>query len=554
MKNVFFLILLLSSTTFLYGQDIPAGLPILEEFIRRQQLLNGLPQNDSFTLRQATGNIFLERQDSLETKPSQFEFSVLPLIAISRHNSTRPYGWGGYGMIPNRGMQQYMSGGIYSKLGFLHIRFQPEWVGAQNKPFQGFSDSFPASVQLDRFHFWNYDDSPERFGDGAYTRFWWGQSSITARFGAFEIGAASRSVWWGPGQWNSLTFSNNAEGFPHLTLNTIKPAKTLIGNFEGQVLIGRLENSGLAPSQHAHINDLYFTPFTGDWRYLNAFIVTYNPKWVPGLFVGIARTFQQYNESRVNRFGDYLPIFEAFQKQNFFEDGHTVEFDRDGRDQQAKIFLRYTHTPANSEIYVEYGRRDHAYNWKEFLINPDHARAYLLGFKKLFPMPKKDLFLQVRGEVTHQQESVSRYIRYPGLGGEASWHTHYQARGFGNFGQHLGVGVGTGSNVQTLEVAFVEKFSKWGILLERLANHQDFYYRAFGQQRERRPWVDLSLGLLLDHQWNNLLVSSKLQFIHGMNYQWQLGENSTPDFPSGDHKFSLMGQVSLVYLLNHRIK
>ena len=41
--------------------------------------------------------------------------------------------------------------------------------------------------------------------------------------------------------------SNHAEGFKHITFNTIKPIKTFIGNFEWQVITGRLENSGFTP-------------------------------------------------------------------------------------------------------------------------------------------------------------------------------------------------------------------------------------------------------------------------------------------------------------------
>ena len=41
--------------------------------------------------------------------------------------------------------------------------------------------------------------------------------------------------------------SNHAEGFKHITFNTIAPIKTIIGNFEWQVITGRLESSGFTP-------------------------------------------------------------------------------------------------------------------------------------------------------------------------------------------------------------------------------------------------------------------------------------------------------------------
>ncbi|WP_291787934.1 hypothetical protein, partial [Cecembia sp.] len=51
-------------------------------------------------------------------------------------------------------------------------------------------------------------------------------------------------------------------------------------------------------------------------------------------------------------------------------------------------------------------------------------------------------------------------------------------------------------------------------------------------------------------QWNNLILSSKLQLINGINYQWQLAPESTPEFPRGENLFSIHSQVSLIYLFN----
>lgn len=534
-----------------FGQFIPTGTPMLEEFIRRNQIISENSKS-SFLLRP----ILFDQIDSsnnfvsIEYLKNGVEYFILPFQSITSFNSDRPYGRSDFGMIPNVGLQQYLSGGIFLKWKFLNFQFQPEFVLAQNRAYKGFSDDFEKSILLDRFHYWNYDDSPERFGKNEFAEIWLGQSSFTINHGAFELGISSRNIWWGPGQWNSLTLSNNAKSFPHLSFNTTKPAKTFLGNFEGQMVVGKLKNSGLGPSQNQSLNEQYFDQFNGDWRYLNGITVSYNPKWIPGLFFGISRTFQQFNENKGNTFDDFFPVFQVFQKEKFINSSNPTQIDDEARDQQATIFGRFYNVKAKFEIYFEYGRRDHAFNWREFLINPEHARAYLIGFKKLVALRENNKFLQFRGEITHQQESVNRYIRYLGLGGDASWHTHYQVRGFVNHGQPLGVGIGTGSNIQTFEFAIVENFNKLGVIFERLENHQDFYYRAFGQQNEHQPWIDLSIGFLFDKRWENLLLSSKLQIINGKNYQWQLNEKSTPEFPKGVNLFSLHSQISLVYFFN----
>lgn len=540
----------------LAAQDIPAGFPVLEELSRRQQLLDSSGFDRSFSLRpigrsalslgEILNGIRNEPKSSDSIKRSS-EIYILPLINSTAFNTKRPYGWGNGMMHPNVGIQSYLSGGIAGNYKFIRFRFQPEFHFAQNKRYQGFPDTFPNSVIFSRFRFWNTGDFPERFGNGPTLNAWWGQSKISVVFGAFEAGVSTENIWWGPGQFNALIFSNNAQGFPHLTIKTHKPAKTLIGNFEGQIIFGRLENSMLPATQIPEINRQFGRRLTGDWRYLNALTITYAPKWIDGFFIGFNRSYQQYSEFMQSGFANYFPIFDPFQKENF-------GFDRDseGRDQQITGFVRYANQKAKAEIYFEYGRRDHALNWREFILNPEHARAYLLGFNKIISLPDSRNDLQIRGELVQQQESVNRYIRYLGLGGNVTWHTHWNSRGFVNYGQPLGVGIGVGSNSQTLELALVDGVNKKGILLERLENHQDFFYRAFGQQNTVKPWVDFSLGFLWDQRWNDFILGSKVQLINANNYQWQLKDDRQEAFSTGSNMFSVYSQIHLIYLFQKR--
>lgn len=532
------------------GQSLPVNFPVLEEYLRRNQLADFSTSNASFQLRPLQFQENYLFSDTSNINNPDFTFVILPLLSTTQFNSKRPYGWGDFGMIPNVGLQQYFTGGIYSKWKFIKLQFQPELVLASNKTWFGYPSDFSKTENIARFIYWNNGDYPERYGNGGYSKFWWGQSKLSFEFGSFEIGAASQNIGWGPGQFNSLIFSNNPQGFAHLTFNTIKPARTFLGNFEAQLLSGRIDDSGFAPSQHPNLNEEFFEPFSGDWKYVNALAITYSPKWIPSLFLGINRTFQLYRKNMGNSFLDYFPVFLGVTKEQFFEDGNSVEFDSDGASQQISVSFRYVIPKSNFEFYAEFGRRDHALNWREFILNPEHARAYLMGFKKLIEIGKPNRFLQIRAEMTHQQESVNRYIRYFGELGGLTWHTHTPSRAFANFGQALGVGIGVGSNVQTLEFSIVENFNKYGILLERLENHQDFYYGAILNKTDRKPWIDLSIGFLFDKQWNNLLLRSKLQLINGINYQWQLNPNSTPDFPKGENLFSVHSQVSLIYLFN----
>lgn len=548
MKGFIFFWLFCISVNFCIAQSRFICFPIISENERRIHFLN----EDSLSASFFDNYQFNESVFDSIGYSNGLKSYFIPLYSISKFNSSRPYGWGDMLMIPNVGFQQYLSTGILVNFKFFNFQFQPEFVWAQNKTYQGFPTDLTSNIYLDRYFGWNRGDFPETLSDNFYSKFWWGQSKISVSFGAFETGISTKNIWWGPSQFNSLTFSNNAPGFPHVTINTTKPAKTFLGNFESQLLMGQLSSSKILPSQNDSLNNVYGKPIPYNSRYLNALMVSYQPKWVPNLELGFARTFQVYDSIPRETFFDWFPVFEPFQKSNFFENDNTVDFDGNGRDQQMVIFGDFRVPKAQLELYFEYGKRDHSLNWREFILNPEHARAYIFGFLKLVNLPHSIKKIQIRGEITHQQESINRIIRYSGSGGNISWQMHYQARGFTNFGQGLGVGIGQGANVQTLEVSLVESFNKVGVLFERLENDQGFYYRAFYKPNEVKPWIDLSLGFLFDRQFNNLLLSSKLQLIHARNYQWQLHPDSTPEFPKGQNLTSMMAQVSAIYFWNKK--
>ncbi len=546
--NIFFLFIFSHFNTFLFAQDSGFGSLNLDEYSRRKGLIDGDKGGTSFHLRfmdESPKKLFFE-MDSIPFEKKGWSFEFLPVYTSFRLDGKRPYSMGEYGGIPARGYQSFLSLGIKASYSILHLQFQPEWVFAENRSFNGFPNSFSSNVISSRFLSWNVGDSPERFGNKSYNMFFLGQSSLSFRYKSFEIGVGTRNFWWGPGQWNSLVFSNNSPGFPSVSINTIRPAKTFLGHFEGQVLIGRLESSNLEATQDDVLNSKYFTSLNSDWRYLNGIMISFSPKWIQGLSIGYARTYQYYNGERPKDIKGWLPILEPMAKEKLFVNGNSLIYDNRIQSQQISIFGRYRMSKAKAEVYFQFGRRDHALNWREFILNPEHARAYQVGFLKISSLPSIKKLLQIRGEITHQQESVNRYIRYD-LNGGLSWHTHGRLRGFTNYGQAMGVGISTGSNVQTLEVSLVEDWNKWGVLFERLENNQDFHYRAFGQQDERKPWIDWSTAVLWNTSYKSFFISARLQGTFARNYQWGLSKMSTPEFPVSQNLFSVHSQVNLIY-------
>ncbi|WP_404877454.1 capsule assembly Wzi family protein, partial [Klebsiella pneumoniae] len=75
-----------------------------------------------------------------------------------------------------------------------------------------------------------------------------------------SVGISSENLWWGPGIYNSLLMSNNAPGFWHLTFNSRKPLKTPIGDFEWQLIGGKLVEDTSALLEIKNLTTNYYNP------------------------------------------------------------------------------------------------------------------------------------------------------------------------------------------------------------------------------------------------------------------------------------------------------
>lgn len=522
----------------LQAQSLPVGTLSLEDKYRRDQLLGKLDSNLSFMIRPLTP-VALGKDDVFNpdnsytpafnnrtyTKDGKGYISLMPITTIIRNTSKYPYGWNDGPMIPQPGLQTYMSAGVFAKYRFVSAQFNPEFVLAANKMHSGYMGPLVTDqMWMVWYEYYNRIDMPERFGNGPYARAFWGQSSIRLNFDEWNvplsIGLSNENLWWGPGMRNSLLMSNTAPGFAHVTLNTTRPIKTPIGSFETQMIGGHLQNSGYPPRPYIDYGgmDRFYRPKPEGWRYISGWTFNYQPKWVPGLFLGFTRSFIVNQEDMGNKLSDYLPFFNSFLKSNYDDPATGVnEEDLSARDQYVSLSARWVMPKANAEVYFEFGRNDHAYNFRDLVGQLDHSRAYIIGLRKLVPLnTAKGTMLQINGEITQLEMTRAADFR-EGL----SWYTHYQVRaGYTNLGQILGAGIGPGSNLQSLNVSWLKGIKQIGLQLERYVHNNDFYYNYI--RNPRQNWVDLSAAAHGEWDYKNFIFTGKIQYMRAFNYQYKL--------------------------------
>jgi len=534
--NIIFVFVLMFFSNNTYAQSMPVGTPVLDDYYRRMQLLDKIDSNLSFSVRPLLSKETLNTKDIFDPDSTlkkdhwvassqvsfgkgKGQFQILPLSWQQQFNSDHPYGWNDGAMIPARGYQTMVSGGFYVKYGPLSVQFRPEYVYAANTDFTGYATDRSASELQSYYAFHNLVDWPERYGNSIYSKAFLGQSSIRLTFGAMSIGLSNENLWWGPGIQNALVLTNNAAGFKHITINTVKPIKTYLGYFEGQVIAGHLDNSGYPPLLTTTLPDgtnLYVQK-RNDWRYFTGFNINYHPKWIPGFTLGIIRTFDAYyNDVKTGGFSAYVPFFTSYIKK----DVNNGVGDLFPRDQITSLYGRWLFPKAQAEVYFEYGWEDNLYNITDLVQSPEHSRAYVFGLRKMLPFNgSNDQHILVSTEVTQTSQHQELSIREVGL-----WYVNYQLlQGHTNNGQTLGAGTGTGGNIQSVDVSWVSGLKKLGVEFERYEHDADFAQIYLSPiNGNSRNWVDFAFDLHGEWNYKNLLINAKLQEIKSLNYEWIL--------------------------------
>ena len=490
----FISILFLLISSLIPAQNINVG-SFQDNDIRSSQLLGDFDSSYSLTVRP----IQLAQKISWK-KPS---FSLLPVSIIQQYNSHHPYGWNDGSMIAAKGYQALVTAGFRASYGAFNIQVQPEFVTTTNPGFEA-------------------NPSYGETKNAIFRKLYMGQSDIQTVIGKVSFGLSTMNLWWGPGIRSSLLMSNNAPGFLHGYFKSNAPIKTGIGDFEWQLIGGKLTSDTSQPYENTNLKKPV-SPYNPDWRYLSAYVISYHPKWVPGLFLGMTRSIQRYHKdlqlSSSSFLNQYIPVItKAFQKSNAQGD------DTLNTDQLASFFFRWVLPKAKSEFYVEWGYNDYGQNIRDYLMTPTHSAAYIVGFKKVFPL-KDSTFLDFGFELTQMSQSPDYILREAG-----NWYTHGQiSQGYTNENQILGAGAGLGSNVQSLTTTWVNGWKKIGILLERVERDPQYHVNK---------WTDYSIGFLPQWKYDQIVLSGIFQFVNSTNYAWEEGKN----------RFNFHARLAFTYL------
>lgn len=476
-----------------WAQYTPVSFQPGDEMLRAAHLIRD-SGNISFIIRPLWGTTdpYQVLDSGLKIRKKWFDLKLMPISGTIKWNSKRPFGWNDGPLQMINGFQQMYTAGFFAKAGPLEIQLQPEWVQAEDKQYQ----TTPA------------------FGNNQQKRFektYLGQSMMQLRVWKFSLGAGTRNLWWGPGQFSSLMLSNQAPGFQHLFFQTNRPIKTPIGYLEGQIIGGILTQDSTRGMENNYLKPM---AITNKKRYLSGFIFTYQPVFMKGFAFGVSRTEQAYlddiKQSDYTFFNKYLRTFKLASP---IDNYNQVGLNTDG---QVSFSVRWKLPKHLSELYMEYGYNDFKQNIRDLAVNPNHSSAYTLGFKKI--IVTKKIHWDVSGEITQMAQTTSYILRNAG-----NWYVHGGiAPGLTHQNQILGAGAGYGNNVQTLQLIRRKGFEHYGIRLQRIQNDPKGLTGSFQLLGMREiSWKDWAVTLLAQKRWKMLYIKGELAGVKSKNYGWE---------------------------------
>jgi hypothetical protein len=200
-----------------------------------------------------------------------------------------------------------------------------------------------------------------------------------------------------------------------------------------------------------------------DQRGIDGITLSYNPSFMPNLFLGYAYS-RQYYKNEIDPKGNSYPFV---SKEKY-------------KQEIGSFIFRFVLPKDHAEFYGEVGTPNKD-PWPRTFFENSPKTGFVFGATKIANLPKLKSYLRLNVEMTQLQLYNPKDMFYPGWGFVGglpnSWYTNANIKqGYTNQGQILGSYVGPGGSGQIMQLAWVKGMNKLGAGIERVSHNKDFYY------------------------------------------------------------------------------
>lgn len=371
------------------------------------------------------------------------------------YNTAFPFGVNDGATWAGRGATASLQAGFSVVYGPLSATVAPVAFWAENREFDLQPNGYDGRRAFADPRWPDLVDAPQRFGTGSYSRIDPGQSTVRADIGPAALGVSSANQQWGPVRYSPIILGGNAPGFVHAFAGTSRPVDLWIGRLHGRLVWGRLEQSEYSGM-----------PSDSSRRLMSGLVGVFTPRGAPGLEIGLSRFFHSpWGEDGPSRDDLLLPL-EGFLKVGSSE--RDDDPDTAPRNQLASVFLRAVFPGSGFEVYGEYGREDHSWDFRDLMLEPDHQSAYALGLSKVWKRSATER-VAVHAEAMNSQVTHLSRVRPQG---NFYYHTRLR-QGHTHRGQFLGTPAVYGGGASTVAAEYFHTGGRWTVSWNRAIRQDD---------------------------------------------------------------------------------
>ena len=243
-----------------------------------------------------------------------------------------------------------------------NIVYNSEYIFASIEPFYFMSqnDDYKEPQRIPKFSHLN-DNRPHV--ETPYISAGIRETQLYLNYKGFGGGFSNANMWWGPGLHSSLMMTNNTTGFEHLMLGTINEKRIKNWGFNGRYVFSKFgEKSKSKP---------YYSGFIFNTTYYSIPIIT----------LGFSRAFLSGGENTnydISLMEAVLLPFEFVKIEK-----HSNQSDLlNPVNQNYTGYINLRFPKSDLVVFLEYGRNAGPESFEDFILHPDHSRAYIFGVRK----------------------------------------------------------------------------------------------------------------------------------------------------------------------------
>ncbi|MFY0608074.1 MAG: hypothetical protein JXR10_15245 [Cyclobacteriaceae bacterium] len=435
--------------------------------------------------------------DNITSEP----FLLLNPKSTISNNSSYARGLNDGPIWKGKGLTSELHLGVTGTLGNLSYTLYPAFFHSQNLEFQ-----IPSEI-ISNGHKYNYPfksgllgdiDLVQRFGPSPFFVFHLGQSELKFKIGKFISSISTQNYSVGPSVINPIILSRQGGGFPHLRIGsdpiTLKIKNTELGKFTTNFLVGYLKES-----------NYYDNDYDNNFRYINGLFLSFKPSFLENLSLGFNKVL--YKELTKLSPRDLISVIKVLDTA-----GQNDQFD-----QLASATIQWKFLDFGFRCYAEFALNDFggASQW----IEPEHSRAYTIGFEKFTLINKTDNFYTL-----YEHTNLSRNHTYMWRSAP-SYYIHSENRqGYTHLGQLLGAGIGPGSNSDMLIMKYTRKNKTVGVSGQRIEYNKDYFVVNIADRSLHD--VEYSGGLFFQQEFDKFKASVETIFSKNNNRYYVNDENN----------------------------